>query len=315
MSDSFVISSAVYALGGHDVLPAVRRRTGASFGLFELRRLERTTFDDNQDAARQRHTPVSFRMSRMTGELMAMAGFEPDGYVGADTGIVSGSSYGCAAVFDLHRRLCKGGPRGIDAVRFAQATHSFPISMTAIDHGLKGPAAALVSSDAAGTEALVCALDWLRDGLCTRVVVAAFEDFDTPIAEHVACTMPEGTGSVSEAMVLLLVETAAAAVERRAPVLAEITGLRFHGRRRDRGAQHALCLRLPGAERGPDASIAGADDPGNCLGATDLIKLALLVTGGSPLGPARDRTVAGSNPVVDDMSAAISRAAMPERVG
>lgn len=210
MSDSIVVTATAYQMAKADCDPAASDR-------FRIHRLEPEPTDH------RRHTPVSQRLIRMVGELAEQAGLDREQLAGPATGIVSGSRYGCALVFDMHRRLRDKGPRGIDAVSFAQATHNFPVSACAIEYGIRGPGVALVSSAAAGMEALLCAADWLAEHRCQRVIIAAFEDLDGAAARHLHHIAAPDAAPVHEAMALVMLERADSAAARGAPVLAEIT--------------------------------------------------------------------------------------------
>lgn len=221
--------------------------------------------------------------------LFGQANLTLDDRVGAVTGLVSGSRYGCSIVYDMHRRLRESGPRGVDAVGFAQATHNYPISACAIEFGLKGPLAALVSSPAAGMEALVCASDWLREGRCKRVIVAAYEDFDGMVTEHLKLAR-NGAGAMREAMALICMETADVAAARQAPVLAELRGTMITPARTGRTEIGDRARRMFGDDVAAYGNrIAGIEgDIGICLGATGLAELALSLMPGAQDSADRD---------------------------
>ncbi|WP_175500638.1 beta-ketoacyl synthase N-terminal-like domain-containing protein [Litoreibacter janthinus] len=164
----------------------------------------------------------------MIEKLLKEAGLTKEEVSGPRTALISGSKYGCSQVFEIHRRLRKHGPRGIDAVRFAQATHNFPVSTCAIEYGLMGPCLAIVSTETAGMDALLCAHDWITDDRCDRAIVVGFEDFSSPTGEHVcaqAKDAPSGQ-SVSEAMVMVLLERQSCAKARGvSSEMPQITGM------------------------------------------------------------------------------------------
>lgn len=233
MSDSIVITATALALAEQPA-PSVPAGGKTASGAFSILRLP-------EEPADRRHTQLSSRLSRLIGELASRAGLLPADLAGPATGLVSGSRYGCSLVADMHRRLRELGPRGIDAVGFAQATHNFPVSACAIDYGIQGPGIALVSSHAAGMEALTCGRDWLLEGRCDRVIVAAFEDLEGPAAAHVELLAAPGAPPVHEAMALVLLERGSTARARRATVLAEIAG---------------TAMMRPGAETGDLRAVA-----------------------------------------------------------
>lgn len=288
-------------------LPAGAERTpgpaNEAFGAFTLRRL-----DDNGELpnSRERHTRLSRRLEKLIERTATMAKLLPDQIAGTETGLVSGSSYGCSSVMEeVRRQLVRKGSRGVDPIRFASATHSFPLSLNAIRFGIRGPCAALVSSEAAGLEALLCAADWLQAGRCERVLIAAYEDFGDPVAAHI--TAAGKPGAVNEAMALVLLEVESAALARGAAPLASIEGFGTVGRnfemdnivtcmRRACGRYDpeaaAACLATPrwswdvrmkeheaveSLDRQGLPSIAFKPRMGDCLGASGLIELALLL--------------------------------------
>ncbi len=197
-----------------------------AFGSFGLRRLPAMDSDDVQ-TQRSRHTRLSLRLSQIIERLAERAGLTTEEMAGPDTGIISGSSFGCASVLDgIRQQLDEKGPRGVDPIKFAQATHSYPLSANAIIYQLQGPCAAIVSSDAAGLEALTCASDWLNDHRCKRVIVVAYEDFDDPVASAISARdrLNGRIGDVTETMVAILLETSSTAMCRVASPMARIVG-------------------------------------------------------------------------------------------
>jgi 3-oxoacyl-(acyl-carrier-protein) synthase len=261
MQEPIVITATALALADAPAPFAPEGAAASGFSIFHL----------PQEVPEGRHTVPSQRMARLIAALAAKAGLPEDGFAGPDTGIVSGSRYGCALVFDMNRRLRQGGPRGIDAVGFAQATHSFPLSACAIDFGIQGPGLAFVSSQAAGMEALQCARDWLVEGRCERVIVAGFEDLHGPAAAHLAQIQAPGAAPVHEAMALILLERADSAAARGAPVLAQLRGTAIL-----RAGADDLALRVAA-----DRAFGAAPQP-----------LALLLAGlGQNVGPAGNRVL------------------------
>lgn len=235
MIDNVVISSVSIDMAQNDPLPVEMPDAGTAFGPFSIKTLDQVGFDEKNNSAKVRHTGVSYRLSAMVKRLIEQAELNPAQISGVKTGLVSGSSYGCSMVFEMHRKLRELGPRGIDAVRFAQATHSYPVSTCAIEYGLKGPSLALVSCEAAGMEALMCAHDWITENRCERVIVAAYEDIASPIHEHILHSFAgnHAGNTVREAMVLILVERKSAALERGGKILAELTGMATINRNAD----------------------------------------------------------------------------------
>lgn len=289
MSDSIVITATALALA-HQGAPGPIGSDPVS-GTFSIVKLPPEVPD-------RRHTGPSSRLARMIGQLAAEAGLAPGDLAGPATGLVSGSRYGCSLVADMHRRLRDLGPRGIDAVGFAQATHNFPVSACAIEYGIQGPGIALVSSLAAGMEALTCGRDWLREGRCDRVIVAAFEDLEGPAAAHVELLAAPHAPPVHEAMALVLLERGAVARARRAPVLAELAGLAMVP---PQGQPAALSARAFGSDRvAPRLLLARPEQAApplvDCLAVGGLLAVirALEITAAS--GQAQDWLVGALDP-------------------
>ncbi|MCU0911361.1 MAG: hypothetical protein MUE98_08465 [Rhodobacteraceae bacterium] len=222
MSEDIVITAVDLVLAGQDPPPERPQATGAALGPFRIE----TICDPAEPAGaqRSRHTPLSARLRASLDALASRAGLSAEALAGPATGIVSGSCYGTSLVHDGHRQLRAAGPRGLDAVGFAQATHNYPVSACAIELGLKGPCAAVAGSRLAGMQALLCAFDWLRERRCDRVLVAAYEDIRGAVADHVAVSRPDA-GVVREAMVTLCLETAAAAQARGIVPLARLRSM------------------------------------------------------------------------------------------
>ncbi|WP_425101082.1 beta-ketoacyl synthase N-terminal-like domain-containing protein [Tropicibacter sp. S64] len=203
----------------------------APFGPFPVYCLDHAAAEADGRMSRARHTRVSWRLDNMISRLLDLTGLSRDAIAGPRTGLISGSQYGCAQVYEMHMRLRRNGPRGVDPVSFAQATHNYPVSAAAIEYGIEGPCLAAVSFESAGLDALQIAVDWLNAGRCDRVLVAAYEDLASPIADHLAARARDMPGTAyGEAMVLLLLERERAAVARGhhgLPVLTRVAPVRM----------------------------------------------------------------------------------------
>ncbi|MFW2543788.1 beta-ketoacyl synthase N-terminal-like domain-containing protein [Primorskyibacter sp. 2E107] len=207
MTDSIVISASLADAANQDFLPPERPVADAPFGPFPVYYLDHGAAEADARTSRGRHTRVSHRLDRMIARVLTQAGLSRAAIAGPRTGLISGSHYGCSQVFEMHFRLRRKGPRGVDPVSFAQATHNYPVSAAAIEYGIEGPCLAAVSLEAAGLDALQIAMDWLNEGRCDRVLVAAYEDFAPPIADHLSARAQSTPGKAfGEAMVLLLLE-------------------------------------------------------------------------------------------------------------
>ncbi len=270
MSDELVVTATALALA--------ETATGApASGASTIYRLPAEVLD-------RRHTPISQRLVRMVGQLAEDAGLAREDIAGPDTGLVSGSRYGCALVYDMHRRLREGGPRGIDAVAFAQATHNFPVSACAIEYGIRGPGVAIVSSTAAGIEALLCAADWLREGRCQRVIVVAYEDLEGPAAVHLASL--GRNAPVHEAMALVMLERRESAIARGAPMLAQLAGTATLAPQGKGRAPDDVAAAAFGEASGVATVIAGQPDQAlplvDCVSAGGLLAMIRAIGAAAP---------------------------------
>lgn len=237
MHDHIVISSCIADLPASVSPPAEAHDPmihggDATFGSFGLRFLDHSAFESLTPRQRGRLTRPYARLAAMIGRLLKDTGLDAAELSGPRTGLISGSTFGCSRVYNIHKRLRRMGPRGIDAVRFAQATHNYPVSACAIDYKIEGPCLAVVSTETAGFDALLCAWDWLKDERCDRVLVTAYEDFAPPLTSHLARRAKDNPGRVfGESMVLLLLERKDLAEARGCyglPMLSAVAPLKAH---------------------------------------------------------------------------------------
>ncbi|QCT20302.1 hypothetical protein FEM41_11905 [Jejubacter calystegiae] len=172
----------------------------------------------------KRQTLLSMLLNQQCERLFQQAGLGIDDIRGTDTGLVSGSYYGCMSTTqNISDALWQKGPRGVDVIEFAKATHSFPLSAASIEFTLLGPTAAVVSGEFAGLDALMMANDWLLSGRCQRVIVVGYEHFSPLLEEHLReITGEEQAGLYSDNLSILLLETYSSAVARQASVMAEL---------------------------------------------------------------------------------------------
>ncbi|MDF7679149.1 beta-ketoacyl synthase N-terminal-like domain-containing protein [Enterobacteriaceae bacterium ESL0689] len=187
------------------------------------------TCDRPREIKHRRQTAASAQLLQLCQQLFHDAGLDNISTAGEETGLVSGACYGCMSVTqNILTTLREKGPRAVDAIEFAKATHSFPLSAISIEFSLLGPAAAVVSGELAAMDALMMARDWLLAERCQRVIVVGYESFSPLLQAHRQQT--SGDGHDSDHMNVLLLETESSARARDARVLAEVLGLkRFSG--------------------------------------------------------------------------------------
>ncbi len=215
MKEKIVITGAV------SLLPDLEARNGSG--------LTTTIFSARETTELRRQTLVSTQLLQLCRQLFHEAGLDDVSVAGEDTGLISGAYYGCMSVTqDILTSLHQKGPRGVDAIEFAKATHSFPLSAASIAFSLLGPAAAVVSGELASMDALIMAQDWLLAGRCQRVIVVGYEHFSPLLQAHLQQIASDG--HYCDNMSVVLLETENSALARGAPVLAEVLGLkRFSG--------------------------------------------------------------------------------------
>ncbi|WP_422528895.1 beta-ketoacyl synthase N-terminal-like domain-containing protein [Serratia fonticola] len=184
-----------------------------------------TTFSSAKEMEHRRQTVVSTQLLQLCQQLFRDAGLDGVNVAGEETGLVSGAYYGCMSVTQgILTTLHQKGPRGVDAIEFAKATHSFPLSAVSIAFSLLGPAAAVVSDELASLDALMMARDWLLAGRCQRVIVAGYEHFSPLLQAHLGHLASEGHYCDNLSVVML--ETQSSALARGAVIRAEVLGLR-----------------------------------------------------------------------------------------
>ncbi|ALQ47401.1 3-oxoacyl-(acyl carrier protein) synthase II [Raoultella ornithinolytica] len=184
-----------------------------------------TTFSLDRQTEHRRQTMVSTQLLQLCQLLFRDAGLNGINAAGEETGLISGAYYGCMNVTqDILATLRQKGPRGVDAIEFAKATHSFPLSAISIAFSLLGPAVAVVSDELASMDALIMAQDWLLAGRCQRVIVVGYEHFSPLLQAHLQQLTSEG--HYCDNMSVVLLETENSALARGATVLAEVLGLK-----------------------------------------------------------------------------------------
>lgn len=183
------------------------------------------TVSDDSGTTHRRQTVVSTQLLQLCQQLFHETGLDGVNAPGEDTGLISGAHYGCMSkTQDILTALRQKGARGVDAIEFAKATHSFPLSAVSIAFSLLGPAAAVVSDELASMDALIMAQDWLLAGRCQRVIVVGYEHFSPLLQAHLQQFTHEG--HYGDSMSVVLLETADSARARGAPILAEVLGLK-----------------------------------------------------------------------------------------
>lgn len=100
-------------------------------------------------------------------------------------GMVSASRYGCVRATDETRKGQRaGGILGVDPIRFAKATHVYPLAANAIDLGWRGPMTAFVGDDETGWHALLFAKQQLANDAAGLMYVVTYDEIDAAVLAH-----------------------------------------------------------------------------------------------------------------------------------
>ncbi|HEX3048062.1 MAG TPA: beta-ketoacyl synthase N-terminal-like domain-containing protein [Bacillota bacterium] len=155
----------------------------------------------------------------------------------AAVGILSGSLFGsfqtnCQSIIDLTVK----GPKFIDPEMFPLTSHNYPISLAAIEFGLKGPITSFIKSTNAGLQALSYGVQLLRSGLAKQMIVVAYEEINkinmavlqekTKLSSRKSDSKPwsldSGGSFLAEGCGGLVIEDYESAKERGAQILGEV---------------------------------------------------------------------------------------------
>jgi 3-oxoacyl-[acyl-carrier-protein] synthase II len=213
-------------------------------------------------------------------EAVADAGLDPTTWDGARVGVVLGCGMGGAATWEAqHRRLLELGPGRVSAMLIPMLVPNMVAGQLAMDLGALGPNLVTATACASGATAIGTARDLLRSGACDIVLTGGTEAGLTPLSiagfaqmgalstrsdDPAAASRPfdvDRDGFVAaEAAGVLVLERAADAAARRAPVRAHVAGYGasadgFHVTAPDPdggGAERAMRAALADAGIAPD---------------------------------------------------------------
>ena len=148
------------------------------FGEHPIGRIPDEYFGQNLKSTEKRSFDrITMVVCDTVGQCVADAGLsgQPDKL--AETGIISGSGFGCLETQDrLIQVLEEKGPAYFDPLEFPCTSHNFPISAAAIKFGLKGPITSMVAAMSAGLNALVYSAYQIMKGQTQRMIVVAFDE-------------------------------------------------------------------------------------------------------------------------------------------
>lgn len=200
-------------------------------------------FDERLDEReKMKYDRVSLMVSCVVGQCLRSAGLTQDAAELADTGIITGSGFGCmGSTNEYIRTLYKEGPALLDPMKFPLTSHNYPASISAIRYGLKGPITSIVASTGSSFNALLFANYLLKKGQAKRIIVVGFEEITELLyslldkrgvfmngnvtAVHATDQRGENCATIPfEGCSGVVLEEYEAARERNAPLYGEITG-------------------------------------------------------------------------------------------
>lgn len=128
----------------------------------------------------ERQLPKYDRISKIVscviGEILVSGGLASDLHKIEGTGIISGSGFGCAGSFSDFVKDMFFSPIGVDPMMFPFTSHNYPISVSSIQYGLKGPIAADISSMSSSLNALIFAHNLVANGFAEKMIVIGFDE-------------------------------------------------------------------------------------------------------------------------------------------
>lgn len=145
--------------------PPIGRLASGHFGL-ELTPIEIRSFDR-----------ITMAVCATIQQCLEDAGISSLPNLLSETGVISGSAFGCLESQDrLRKVLTEKGPAYFDPLQFPLTSHNFPISAASIKFGLKGPITAMISSMSSGLNALIYCAYQIMKGRAQRMIAIAFDE-------------------------------------------------------------------------------------------------------------------------------------------
>lgn len=194
-------------------------------------------FESNiEPRERARYDRASMLVVNVVRECIESAGLVDEGDELARTGIISGSAFGCMDSSDAFlKKLYEGGPSMLDPMKFPFSSHNYPISVSAIKYGLKGPITSFVASVGSSFTALHFASCLIARGQAKRIIVIGFDEMGDllyALLNEMGCFNGDGhtpktrrkRAVISEGCAGIVVEDSRAADSRSATVWGEIAG-------------------------------------------------------------------------------------------
>jgi 3-oxoacyl-[acyl-carrier-protein] synthase II len=177
-------------------------------------------------------------------EAVTDAGLDPQTWDGARVGVVIGCGMGGAWTWEAqHRRMLEHGAERVSAMLIPMLVPNMVAGQLAMDLGALGPNLVTATACASGATAIGTARDLLRAGTCDIVLTGGTESGLTPLSiagfaqmgalstrreDPAAASRPFDVARdgfvAAEAAGVLVLERAADAAARRAPVRANLAG-------------------------------------------------------------------------------------------
>jgi len=102
------------------------------------------------------------------------------------TGILCGSAFGSLEITgELLCGLHREGVLGLDPIKFPMESHNYPLSFTAVQHGLKGPIASIIGFSSASLAALQLGRWLVCQGQADRLFIVGVEEIGPILQRYV----------------------------------------------------------------------------------------------------------------------------------
>jgi len=128
---------------------------------------------------------VSMLVQSVVEQCIESAGITGDKEELRNTGIISGSGFGCTDSYNRFAQpVYEKRYQEVDPTRFPMGSHNYPISISAIKYGLFGPINSLVLSMSAGLSALCFAHNLISLARAKRIIVVGFDEITPFVYAH-----------------------------------------------------------------------------------------------------------------------------------
>ncbi|NSW56953.1 MAG: hypothetical protein HPY44_13160 [Armatimonadetes bacterium] len=152
------------------------------------------------------------------------AGLDDDTVRSAACGLAIGTAFGCLdSLMNVTARVQSKGVRFASPMIFTHAFVNSPASLAAIEYGTSGPASVFCTGDTSSATAIQYAFDLVRHRRAEVMLAGGVDALSAPLLRALDAGRLSGGIVPGEGCCLLVLESMAAAEERGAPVLAELT--------------------------------------------------------------------------------------------